>query len=142
MVDRAIQLIKARLAEQQEAGDTSPWSSRIDSVVAALNKTPKPEVLHGAAPEEIRDENPEARFMLQQDNAEKLQHNEKLTQKRVAALEKSGGRFRAPLITRSSFKRGFTPSFGSMVLQSEGVVAGRVSARGKSYNIKSSRPIK
>ena len=141
MVDRAIQLIKGRLAEQQEAGDNSPWSSRVDSVVANLNKTPKPEVLHGAAPNEIRT-NSEARFLLQQDNAEKLQHNEALNKKRVTALEKAGGRFRAPLVTRSSFKRGFTPSFGSMVLQSEGVVAGRVSAGGKSYALKSIKAIK
>ena len=138
LVDRSIQLIKQRLAEGDEAGKNSPWSSRIDDVVRALNSTPKPEVLHNNAPEEIR-ENPEARFLLQQDNAQKLQFNENLTKKRLQALEKAGGRFRIPTTTRSAFKRGFQPSFEGRVRLSEGVVAGRIQSGGQTYSLKSVR---
>ena len=139
LIDRSIQLIKQRLAEGDEAGSDAPWSTRVDSVVKSLNATPKPEVLHNNAPEEIR-ENPEARFLLQQDNAEKLQQNESLTKKRLQALDKAGGRFRIPTTTRSAFKRGFQPSFEGRVRLSEGVVAGRIKSGGQTYSLKSVRP--
>lgn len=142
VVDRAIGLIKRRLAEKAKESDET-WSNMVDEVVKNLNETPKPEVLHGAAPEEVRDHNPEARFLLQQDNAQKLKHNHELNQKRTRALEAADGRFRAPTVTRSAFKRTFDPSFQSRVLRSDGIRAGRVSVANstKSYSLKSIRPV-
>ena len=52
--------------------------------------------------------------MLLQDNAQKLQHNERLAAKRGAASARAGGRFRAPLVgdIHPKFRRGFRAHYG------------------------------
>ena len=54
VVDRAIGLLKRKLAEMRSSGGKS-WGKNLQAAVHALNNTPKPEVLHGASPEEVRD---------------------------------------------------------------------------------------
>ena len=136
VVDRAIGLIKKKAAEMD--GD---WNETVPKAVRFLNKTPKTEVLHGSSPNEVKD-NPEAHFMLQQDNAEKLQGNEELHTKRVDALNAAGG-FKAPTTFKGPTKRVFEPSFKTGVLMSEGMPSvGRVRAGGKTYNLKRIRPVR
>ncbi len=110
VVDRAIQTLKKKLAELAARTGRS-WSSLLQQAVGALNDTPKPGVLHGDAPSEVRDDD-EVRFMLLQDQARALQHNKKLTERRQDKLEEAGA-FRAPLPeSTSKFKRGFQATYG------------------------------
>jgi len=112
VVDRAIGLLKRKLAEMRASGG-KPWGKNLQAAVHALNNTPKPEVLHGASPEEVRD-NPEIRFMLNQDTARDIQHNKSLTEKKAEALEETK-HFRAPLPgATSKFKRGFVATYGDV----------------------------
>ena len=135
IADRAIGLIKKKAAELG-----NDWNEMIPKAVRSLNSTPKPQVLHGATPNEVKD-TPEVHFMLQQDNANKLEHNQKLQDKRVEALAAAGGRFRAPINYRKQYKRIFEPNFESIALMSEGQPsAGRVKALGRTYDIKRIRP--
>jgi hypothetical protein len=108
VIDRAIGILKKRLA-QESARTKKSWPALLQGVVGAMNKTPK-EVLHGAAPEEIRND-PEVTFMLMQEQARAIQHNVRLGERRAGALE--GGHFRAPLAT-SKFARGFRATYGDV----------------------------
>ncbi len=72
VVDRAIQTVKKRLAESL-ADDPGEWATRIHEVVRQYNAT-EHETVHGA-PKEIAT-NPIAKFMVLQDNAHKLKHNQ------------------------------------------------------------------
>lgn len=112
VVDRAIGLLKKKLATIAGTHGDS-WGDALGKATAALNATPKPEVLHGAAPDDVKGE-PEVKFMLLQDNARKLQHNEALATKRRAALQRAGGHFRAPLVgdVHPRFRRGFRAHYG------------------------------
>ena len=74
--------------------DGESWVDVLPRATKACNETPKGP-LHGDAPKEVRGD-PEVKFMLLQDNARKFQHDEKLKDKRVGALQDSGA-FRAPL---------------------------------------------
>ena len=137
VVDRAIGLIKRKAAELD--GD---WNITVPKAVAILNKTPKPEVLHGASPNEVKD-NPEAHFMLQQDNAEKMAGNNELHKRRVEALNATGGWFKAPEGFKGPKRRVFEPSFGTGLLMSEGSPSvGRIRAGGETYNLKRIRPVR
>ncbi len=79
-------LLKRKLAEMHATTKKS-WAINLQAAVAALNSTPKPAVLHGDAPSEVKD-NPKVTFMLMQDQARDLQHNKKITEtKAKAALE-------------------------------------------------------
>ena len=50
--------------------------------------------------------------MILQDNARKLEHNQTVSSRRVAALQEAGA-FRRPLATRK-FKRGFRATYGPL----------------------------
>jgi len=116
VVDRAIQSIKqtiARMMASNASSSSDSWVDVLPRATAAYNKTPKGP-LHGAAPKDVRDE-PEVQFMLLQDNARKLQHNEQLKDKRVRALRDAGGAYREPLPEATSkFKRSFMPTYGDV----------------------------
>ena len=71
VVDRALGLIRRKIAELADDQPLS-WAELVETAVEILNRTPKEQVLHGDAPEEVR-EDPEVRFMLLQDNAKKLE---------------------------------------------------------------------
>jgi hypothetical protein len=94
LVDRTIQSLKRKLAELS-ATTKRTWPDLLQQAVSALNSTPKPGVLHGDSPAEVKDD-PEVQFLLQQDQAKNFRHNARLTEQRQARLE-SDGAFRAPL---------------------------------------------
>ncbi len=94
VVDRAIQTLKRKLAELAAKTGRS-WPSLLQQAVRSINDTPKPGVLHGDAPSEVRDD-ADVQFLLLQDQARALQHNKKLTARRQDNLEDTGT-FRAPL---------------------------------------------
>ena len=112
IVDRAIGLLKKKLATIGGTGGDR-WGDALAKATTGLNAMPKPEVLHGAAPDDVKGE-PEVQFMLLQDNARKLQHNDALAAKRRTALERAGGKFRAPLVggVHPKFRRGFSAHYG------------------------------
>ena len=108
VVDRLIQNMKLRLAESL-AANPGEWADRVDDVVRQYNATPHG-TLYNEPPDEVRT-NKTVQFMLDQDNAEKLAHNENLLKKRKAGLEDAGA-FRRPIGSLSKFKRGFRASYG------------------------------
>jgi len=112
VVDRAIQSIKQIIARMMATSDGESWVDVLPRATKAYNDTPKGP-LHGDAPNEVRGD-PQVTFMLLQDNARKAEHNERLKEKRVAALQESGA-FRAPLPEATSkFKRSFQPTYGDV----------------------------
>ncbi len=108
------------------------WAVNLQAAVTALNSTPKPAVLHGDAPAEVKD-NPKVTFMLQQDQARDLQHNKKVTEtKAKAALENT---FR-PQAGVTKFKRNYQATYGDPKTTAK-VENGRVTATtGESYPLK------
>ncbi len=99
----------------------------------ALNSTPKPGVLHGAAPEEVS-EDPEVTFMLMQDQAKALQQNQKVADRKRTAVERTGT-FR-PQIALGKFKRNYQATYGDPE-QVGSVGNGRVtSTAGNTYPLK------
>jgi hypothetical protein len=134
VVDRAIQTLKGKLAELSAKTGRS-WPSLLRQVVQQINDTPKPGVLHGNAPKEVRDDD-DVQFMLLQDQARALQHNKQLTAKRQASLEDTGA-FRAPLPeSTSKFKRGFQATYGDVRTVANVRGSTVTDNEGKSYNIK------
>jgi hypothetical protein len=102
--------LKQRLA--QLATDGGNWASVLARAVAGINNTPKPGVLHGAAPKDVRGDD-DIRFMLLQDQAKNMKHNTALTAKRTAAVEDTG-LFRAPLPeSTGKFKRSYQATYGA-----------------------------
>ena len=113
VVDRSIQTLKRKLAEMMSASSSGSWVEFLPKAVAALNDTAKPGVLHGATPNEVRSD-PQVRFMLLQDQAKNIEHNRKLTDKRVDKLQETNS-FRVPLPeSTSKFKRSFQATFGGV----------------------------
>ena len=110
VVDRFIQNLKLRLAESL-AETPGEWAERLPQVVQQYNQTPH-ETLHDEPPNEAHaNDNKVLRFMLYQDNARKLRHNQDLLESRTSALEETGA-FRRPLAGLTRFRRGFQPSYG------------------------------
>ncbi len=79
LLDRQIGLLKRNLAEMHATTKKS-WAISLQAAVTALNSTPKPAVLHGDAPTEVKD-NPKVTLMLMQDQARDLQHNKSTTRR-------------------------------------------------------------
>ena len=112
VVDKAIQSIKQITARMMAEDGTHSWADVLPRATAAYNKTPKVP-LHGDAPEEVHDD-PQVKFMLLQDNARALQHNQTKTDKKATTLQDTQ-EFRAPLPgATSKFKRSFQPTYGDV----------------------------
>ena len=114
VLDRAIQTIKRRLAMSLAAkGRAAPWPSRVAEVVKQYNSTSHP-ALHGDEPEDFnKPGHAVKRFLTEQDNAKKLEHNQKLLEKRKSRLEAEGG-YRVPVGGVSKFRRSFYQSYGDV----------------------------
>eukprot|EP00973_Karenia_brevis_P014531 1983335-Karenia_brevis.AAC.1 len=110
VVDRVIQNLKKRLAESL-AETPGEWADRLPEVVRQYNETPH-ETLHNEPPNEVTS-NKTLGFLLDQDNARKLQHNQQVLEGRRKQLEEAGG-FRRPLGGLQKFKRGFRASYGNV----------------------------
>ncbi len=111
LIDKAIQSLKVRLAEATTvAGKT--WVSELARTVNGFNNTPKPGILHGAAPKEVRGSE-DIRFLLLQDQAKNMEHNRALTARRTAAIQDSGN-FRAPVkVVNNTFTRSYQATYGA-----------------------------
>jgi len=109
VVDRVIQSLKKRLAESL-ADDPGEWATRVHDVVRQYNATEHSTVYD--APKEIST-NPIAKFLVLQDNAQKLKHNVIILKTRKTALEDAGA-FRRPIggVQQGAFRRGFKASYG------------------------------
>ena len=91
------------------------------------------------AQNEVR-EDKNVEFMLLRDNAAKIQHNQKVVDRRESALKQTMA-FRAPISINRKFKRGFRAAYGPVVKAEEvnkHIVRGR---DGKIYNLKMIKPV-
>ena len=141
VVDKAIQTMKKKLKVTRDT-EGGNWESLLARVTKAMNSQPKPEVLHNESPEDVKD-NPEVRFMLNQDNARDIAANDRLREIEAKALEKHGGYFRAPLkVDKAWTKRGFRATYGPVTKATDikaGIVFG---LDGKGYNLKQVKPVR
>ncbi len=111
VVDRAIQNLKTRLAESL-ADEPGEWATRVHDVVRQYNAT-EHSTVHDA-PKEIAT-NRIASFMILQDNARKLKHNQTILRTRKTALDDAGA-FRRPIggLQQGVFRRGFKATWGDV----------------------------
>ena len=130
---------KLKVVRDTEGGT---WTSLLARVTKSMNSQPKPEVLHGESPEDVKD-NPQVRFMLNQDNARKIKENDRQREIKAKALEGHGGYFRAPKkIDKAWTKRGFRATYGPVV-NARAIRAGIVFGDdGKGYNLKEVKPVR
>jgi hypothetical protein len=113
VVDKAIQSLKQKIAQMVTRSGT--WASVLPRAVASMNKSPKSGLLHGLAPEEVRDGDPAVQFMMLQDNEKKMNHNTALGERRTTALAQTDT-FRAPLPgSTSKFKRSYQATYGEQL---------------------------
>ena len=94
------------------------WGEHVDEAAEAYNARPHQAVT--VAPEDVETK-PAATFRVYQDNAEKFQHNKRLTEGRQRRLQEAGA-FRAPTNAARSFQPQYGPardlaSFDSMVVR-------------------------
>jgi transposase InsO family protein len=138
VVDKAIQSLKQKLSQMVAVRGT--WVSNLPRALAGINNTPKPGVLHGAAPKEIREDD-QHKFLLLQDQAQNMKHNTALGKRRKEKLQ-STGVFRAPLPeSTGKFKRSYHATYGEP-LQMADVTAGTVTdSTGNKHNLKSIKVI-
>ncbi len=134
LMDRQIGLLKRKLAEMHATTKKS-WAVNLQDAVKALNNTPKPGVLHGAAPQDVR-EDPEVTFMLMQDQARAIETNAKNAERKTAALLQEGGGTFRPQVALGKFKRNFQATYGDPK-EVRSVQFGRVTATtGETYPLK------
>jgi hypothetical protein len=110
VLDRFIQTFKKRLAESL-ANEKGEWADRVPEIVEQYNASPH-ETLFDEAPADLA-ESKVASFLNLQENARKLQHNQKLFESRKRAVE-SAGAFRRPLPGLTKFKRGFQATYDKL----------------------------
>ena len=137
LLDRQIGLLKSRLAELNTTNKKS-WAVNLPAALEALNNTPKPGVLYGATPAEAT-QDPEVAFMLMQDQARAIAHNQKNAANKEARLEQTDT-FR-PQVTIGKFKRNFQATYGDPQKVKK-IEKGRViSTTGESHPLKQIRVV-
>jgi hypothetical protein len=92
VVDRTVQSLKKKLAELSSTTKRT-WPDLLQQAVSALNSMPKPGILHGDSPAEVKDD-PEVQFLLQQDCDHVLQANAKSANSISKFGNKFGRKFR------------------------------------------------
>ena len=138
VVGRPIALLKRKLANIEAFTSTS-WGSALQRATKALNDEPKEAVLHGASPNEVKDDE-NVNFMLLQDNADKMVLNQKVVDNREKALRTTMA-FRAPISTNRRFKHGFRASYGP-VEKVQSINKNIVKAvDGQTYSLKQIKPV-
>jgi hypothetical protein len=111
--DKAMATVKAEIARLCAAAKTKSWQQFLDRADKEYNSSAT-QALHGT-PEGESEENPRKRtqrFLLQQDNAKKIQHNDRLNAMREydlidrssSAKGVEGNRFQPPIIPRGAFQ--------------------------------------
>ena len=138
VVDRSMGLLKRKLANIG-AMTGANWGAALQRATKALNDEPKEHVLHGASPNEVKDDE-NVKFMLLQDNAKNMVVNQKVVDQREDALKKTMA-FRAPISVNRKFKRGFRAAYGPVV-KAESVNKNIVKGRdGLFYSLKTIKPV-
>ena len=140
VIDRAIQTIKKRLAENT-VKDKGEWVQRLNVVTRQYNDTAH-QTLHGTEPSRFGKEGEKlSEFMVQADNANKLQHNTGVLEKRKKKLADLGG-FRVPVGAPKAFNRGFKQQWSSTVHVVKDINGSVVEAEdGKKIDIKRVLPV-
>ena len=112
VLDKAIQSLKQRIARLiSEEGSDDNWYTVLSEATDAHNSLTS-DPLH-AAPERVA-KNPVVRFLNEQDNARKFDHNKRLASTREANAEREGA-FRRPLDQPQKFGRSFHQKYASDV---------------------------
>ena len=112
IVDRVIQTLKKRLAENL-AANKGEWAQRLNTVTRQYNNT-QHSTIRGEPAEFGKVGHEVAQFMTEADNAKKLEHNQRLLEKRKEKLASEGG-FRVPIGASQTFQRGFKQRYSSDV---------------------------
>ena len=109
VLDRAVQDVKARFARILASTGKGEEKNKLEKSLKAHNNSFHSTV-HGSPNEVGKDEN--LIFMNLQDNALKLEHNAKILDKRIVALEATGA-FRKPLpgVVKNKFRRGYEAKY-------------------------------
>ena len=111
--DTAMAIIKKEIKRLCDSAKTRHWQQFLQKATKEYNQSAT-KTLHGT-PEGLVEGGPESkvqRFLLQQDNAKKIEHNDKLTSLREFDLVDrsttqkgvTGHRFRPPVIPRGAFQ--------------------------------------
>ena len=130
--------LKRKLAGIETMTKTG-WSGALQRATKALNDEPKPDVLHGASPNEV-DGDEHVNFMLLQDNAKGMVQNQAVVDTRERALKKTNT-FRAPISINRQFKRGFRAAYGDKIQVAsidKNIVKGK---DGETYSLKQIKPV-
>ncbi len=118
------------------------WSSLLARATGSMNDTPKPDVLHGESPNEVKDQ-PAVKMMLIEDNAKKIKHNDDLGKTRQKTLNKAGNAFRAPLKVNGKWtKRGFRATYGPVVRAADIENGWMTGLYNKRYDLESIKPVR
>jgi hypothetical protein len=139
VLDRAIQELKGRIARLLAAGHHTSWAAALHEAVEGYNESFHSAV-HGA-PHDVGG-TPVLSFMAYQDNAGKLQHNQRLAQGRLARLQ-SMGAFRRPGRPEKLRQRGFHARFGPLetVGRVEGTTVTSAQRPNEPIDVKHLRPV-
>jgi transposase InsO family protein len=111
--DTAMAMIKKEIKRLRDSAKTRNWQQFLQRATKEYNQSAT-KTLHGT-PEGLVEGGPESkvqRFLLQQDNAKKIEHNDKLTSLREFDLVDrsttqkgvTGNRFQPPVIPRGAFQ--------------------------------------
>ena len=139
VVDRVIQTIKKRLAESL-AGKKGEWAQRLPTVIKQYNATQHP-AIHGEPDDFGKAGHEVSGFITQAENADKLQFNQKLLEKRKKKLEEEGG-FRVPVGGPKAFHRGFKQAYSGEVFEIQKIEGSTaVGKDGKRIDVKRAMPV-
>ena len=139
VIDRCIQTIKKRLAESL-AGKKGEWAQRLPVVIRQYNATEHP-AIHGEPDDFGKAGHEVSGFITQAENADKLQFNQKLLEKRKKKLEEEGG-FRVPVGGPKAFHRGFKQAYSGEVFEIQKIEGSTaVGKDGKKVDVKRAMPV-
>lgn len=132
ILDAAIRTFKQQLARIQIAEETRNWATLVPRAVAGYNDTVH-HGLVGRAPGDVASDD-NLKFILKEQAADNIQHNQALIESRGRRLTKLGG-FRAELPNQPrGFERSFKPRYSDEVHRVSKVVGGVVySESGKAF---------
>jgi hypothetical protein len=133
VLDSAIGSFKQAISRLQLSKNSESWVDQVVPATSAHNRTPAG-ALRGDEPREI--DKPLVRFHALQDNATKIQQNQKSTENRKAQLETSG--YFRPLLPRSAWERANRPKYAGTTLKVDNIQGTSVKAtNGKLFPLSS-----
>lgn len=137
VLDNAMGRWKADISRRMIEANSGKWTAFAKSATEAYNATPHA-ALRGDEPRES--EKPIQRFHSYQDNARKIEQNQKVTEGKAARLEATGA-FRYQLL-KQSFTRSFKPRWSSEVLKVDNIQGSSVKAtNGRTFSLNKVLPV-